>query len=297
MLITLVIERKLDLINDDFYLSNFGFMFDGKNDLGRDELEFSIQSRFQGLHPAGVDYLIQARADGWQVNGSSPIGARACASVCRGHNLKPNRIDVTMDLIGASAIRFLDYELATCIITDWFSKHKRDTAISETTKLTDLKRTIYGTRTSRYSLWVEEIDNAGLPGLRITWNMRQDRVMQVYDWLNYFHTGIEYKEACRNAFAACTNTLLGPDFFGLNHPKENLLIAEKRADTSEDWWGYLSSVAHKISAKATKEKSEHLVVESVQFLEAETYKAIERKAKKMSETANRDLQAGLTVVE
>lgn len=286
------------LINQqDFFLTNFGFYFDGHSDAGRDEVEFSIQSRFQGLHPAGQDYLIQARPEGWQVNGTSISGARACASVCRGFNFTPNRIDVTMDVLNLPGYGDIDYELAADLVRVHMAKHNPKTAFTRSNKIDGLRRCVWGTRTSRWSLWLEEIQSDSRTGVRITWNMRQERVMQVYTWLNYFHTGIDYIESCKNAFAACTNTLLGPDFFGLNHPKEPILVPEKKADVQEDWWGYLSGVAQKIATKATKEQSQHLAVESVQFLEAEISKAVIRRAKEENELAIRIDRAGLSVVK
>jgi hypothetical protein len=163
------------MIKPDFYLTNFGFAYDAK-EYGRDEVEMHIQAKFQGVRPGGRDYIFQANRypeSIWQVNGQTPLGARACASVCRGMSAMPNRIDVSMMV----SRRVLDFETTFASLKAWFEKNKKLTTIENFVGPTGCKKAVFGTRKSRFSLIVQEI--IGTPDgdlLEITWNVRQDKV-------------------------------------------------------------------------------------------------------------------------
>lgn len=282
-------------IKTDFYLTNFGFVFDAE-EYGRDEVELHIQTKFQGTRPGGKDYIFQANRypkNEWLVNGTSIWGARACAAVCRGMNARPVRIDVTM-AVSALAI---DYDLTVSALKQWFAKNKPTTTVEEFTGGNNLRRAVFGTRKSRFSLIVQ--DRGGSPDgdwIEITWNIRQDKVEPAWKWLEFVYAGSDYYDACRNTFAACTNSILEPDFFGLRLPYDPRLEVTKKADVKEDYWGWLGGVASKIKSEARKQKSDFLIVESVRFLERELGKMIERDIREANEKQIRDRQYQETAV-
>jgi len=272
------------MIKTSFHLSNFGFTFD-TNEVARQEVEFHIQSRFQGIHPQGKDYLMQPRypSNEWQVNGTTAQGARACASVCRGLSGLPNRIDVTCFIEDSRT----SFEMVFIQLEDWFKKNKPTTAISRERGVTNLERATFGARTGRFSIVVED---SGYFGVLITFRLRQDKVLQAWDWLDFYNLGESFEESCKNCFAACTNSILSDDFFGLGLPVTPRLAVTKKSDIEQDWWGYLSAVASKIKARARKENSDYLAVESVTFIQEQISKMVEKDAKDLNESAIRDRQ-------
>lgn len=297
MLTILGIGRTHDMIKTDCFLSASGFSFNGQTDIGRDELELNLQSRYQGLKPNGVDYLIQARPDAWLVNGMSVLGARAVASVARGMRFIPNRLDITFEKVSSGSDGLEFYCVAAEILKQWFMKKKPTTTIFEATGLDHLRKIIFGTRTSRFTLVVQELDNGTIAGYRITWQLREPKKVQpAWDYLDFFARGEEYEHCCQQAFAACTNSLLGPDFFGLGHSTDVFLMKDKTDDKLQDWWGFLAAVSKKIVHQAELEGSQHLAIESVEFIQAEISKSIERKAKEQNELAVRGRQIAESVL-
>jgi hypothetical protein len=272
-----------DMIKNDFYLSNVGAAFDGANDCGRDEVEHNLKARFQGIMP-GFDYIIQPRLDCWQVNGMSPLGAKAVASISMGMHFQPNRIDVTFEQL-ASIEDFssvLDFDTLCQFLIMWFKRHKPKTQIEFTTTAAETGRLTIGARTARYSIVVEQVTEKFLAGVRVTFKNRQDNVLPVWLFIQQARDLEQYADGCKAAFAACTASFIEPDFFGVGLDKDLFLMKEKDV-TKSDYWGFLAGVASKIVNEAKKTGSMKLTEESVSFLQNEIAKSVIRVAREESE--------------
>lgn len=264
----------------DFYLTNFGFTYEAQQ-MGRDEVEFHLQHYASGVRP-NYDYIFQSRPPTtiWQVNGMTPSGAKAAAYVCRGFHFMPNRIDVRCDLYeqgGSIRLRFDEIAART---KKFFKEHKRVETFEQFLKVDLNPRLVIGTRKSRYSLTLEINEVEGLPVISIVWNIRREKVMDVYGYLEAYENAGDYMDNCAKAFAACTNSILRPDFFGIGLYPDEFLPTTTKTDIHVDWWGEVSAFCQKIVKQAEKEKSYFLVEETFRFMEKELGSAIERKARK-----------------
>lgn len=296
MHIILMVKEGHALTRNSFYLSNVGVSYEAET-VGRDEVEHHLVARYQGLTP-NVDYIFQTAYPKtiWQLNGITPLGARAVASVSRGFNFRPNRIDIGFQHITQAIGQRLDFDTCCQILAMWFRKHKPTTAIHYVTTAAGTGRMTVGARTARFSLVVEEIVEGPIVGTNLQWRVRQNNVEPVWAYLNFFHDETDFYKCCSDAFAACTNSLLEPDFFGLGHNKDVFMLRDKPDVEAQDWYGYLAGVAGKIVSEAKKQKSMHLTEDSIDFLTREVGKAVVKIAEKESEIVRRLDSAAQSVV-
>lgn len=266
------------MLKERYELSAFGFSFSSLQDAQLNEVEFSIQSRFQGIHPRGLDYIIQPTnypMEGWQVNGTTSYGAKACASVCRGFQFRPTTLRISAWFHKS----VLDYALVIDSLKDWFIKNKPTTKHQSMELGNGEKRVVWGVPTARYNLIAETMGE----GVYITFRIHE-KIEQAWKVLDYFNTDVDYNEACKRLWGSCVNTYLMQDYFGLKQSNDLVLKAEKPVEIKEDWWGYLSAVAQKIKTKARKENSQFLAVESVKFIEKQIAASVLREMKELNDT-------------
>lgn len=234
----------------NFYLSYCGFQFDGRTDVDRRDVEMFLQQRNQGIKP-GSDYLFQPLQNGWQVSGISPVGARAVCSVAQGLKKIPNRLDVTMAVVDNFATEHKFYSYASKLIS-WFQVNKPKINVSSMASIGTDQRMLFGSKNSRWCLWLSEHTDPVQPfggyQLEVTFTTRNENCVALWDYFVVCGTDHQFQDYSKEAFEACTNTILGPDFFGLGLSKEPFLRKEKKVTEDKDWNTYLSTVAGKILA-------------------------------------------------
>jgi len=239
-----------------YYISYASMKFDETTGISRQEAEHFINAHYQGAKASAIDYTIQVVPDGWLLSGTSPLGARAVISMCKGLRLSPNRLDVTMEIAQKEfAITKADDEDGHFLylrfvdkVKRWFSKHRPNVEISENAQMLFLSRTVFGSRTARWSVSLEDGLLSGELGISATFQLRQDRVKSGWEWLAGLATNSDsdFELACSELFAACTNTLLSPDFFGVGNAERPYLASDRKTDEKRDWYGTLSAFANKI---------------------------------------------------
>lgn len=261
----------------DFYLSYASMVFGEDTGLGRKECEQMLNAHYQGLKGASVDYVFQpATNGGWLLSGLSPFGARAVVSLCKGLRIAPTRLDVTMAIreqeFRGKVTDWGAYLTTLARVKNWFAKHRPTVAIEENAQMPQMARTTFGSRTSRWALSITDATLTYEPGLGVTFQLRQDRVKAGWEWLAGLPTSkdSEFEFACSELFAACTNTLLSQDFFGVGNSAMPFLASERKTVEKRDWYATLSAFANKIIQTATESEDPISIEASIAFLEKET---------------------------
>jgi hypothetical protein len=258
-----------------FYLSYASLSFDGHTDFSRQEAEHFINAHYQGLKGGARDYMIQVGPNNWLLSGLSPLATRAVVSMCKGMRLTPNRLDITMDIeqgeflkLKANSTPYADMVEKT---TAWFNRHRPNVAKEENAQMFGMARTVYGSRTSRWQLSIADHVLGGRPGLSVTFQLRQDRCKSGWEWLAGLPTDkdSDFEEACSELFAACTNTLLAKDYFGVGNSQLPFLASERKTEEKRDWYATLSAFANKIIKQAEDDNSPIPARKSLDFLQRE----------------------------
>jgi hypothetical protein len=231
-------------------LTYCGFNFDGHSDIDRRDVEMLLQSRNQGLKPNGVDYLFQPMQTGWQVSGLTPMGARAVCTVAKGLKIIPNRLDVTLTIGDKDFSEDTDFNSVVGKLVAWFKVNKPKINISELLPLSGDRKILFGSKNSRWCLWVAErvdfTEQKAPANLEITWTTRNENCKALWDYFVVCGTDRDFEYYSKEAFAACTNSILGQDFFDLGLPSQPYLHKDKPASEQKDWYAYLSTVAKKM---------------------------------------------------
>lgn len=230
-------------------LTYCGFNFHGLTDIDRRDVENMLVLRNQGLKPS-YDYLFQPMQTGWQVSGITDIGARAVCVVAQALKIIPNRIDITLTLSDVSIERGEDYNSTVGKLCHWFKVNKPKLNISELLPLSGDRKILFGSKNSRWCLWVaERVDMAGRLGgdkVEITWTLRNDNCKAAWEYFVSCGSDRDFEFYSREAFSAATNTILGTGFFGLGLSEMPYLKKEKPGEEQKDWYTYLSTVAKKL---------------------------------------------------
>lgn len=262
-------------LNKGFYLSYASLVFDGVTDFSRQEAEHFINKHYPGLKARSIDYMIQSGPNSWYLSGLSPLATRAVVSMCKGLRLIPNRLDVTME-IASGEFPVLNEELnpykdLVAKTELWFNRHRPNVAKEVNAQMFGMSRAIFGSRTSRWVLIIADHVLDGSPGLAITFQLRQDRCKSGWEWLAGLPTSkdSEFELACSELFAACTNTLLSRDFFGVGNSDMPFLASDRKTEEKRDWFATLSAFANKIIAQADDKENPVSVKRSIDFLERE----------------------------
>lgn len=231
------------------YLSYCGFQFNGHTDIDRRDVEMMIQNRNQGLK-LGLDYLFQPMATSWQVSGITPLGARAVATIAQSHKFIPNRLDVVTEIHDVGGLGYLDYDLQVTNLEAWFKVHKPKLNVTHMLPLGGDRKVLFGSRNSRWCLWVSERTDPQSPfggsKLVLEWAMRNENCFALWEYFVRCGGDKDWEHYSQEGFAACTNTILGPDFFRLSHSEMPYLRKEKPDADKKDWYAYLSGVAKKM---------------------------------------------------
>lgn len=254
------------------HLSYLGFMFDGQEDMSRQEVEHFLRHRHNALKPS-VDYIIQPMMNGWQLSGITPQGARAACIQAQAMKIIPNRIDVSLTCWDVIPNPATDYNVVRIKLNEWFSLNRPKMNINQMLPLTGNRKTMYGARNSRWCLTIEdgylpyepEVSNR----LTLTFLNRADNAKSVWSYFVGCGSDSDFEYYSREAFAACTNTFLGPDFFGLHLPDAIKLVKEKPDNDNRDWYSYLSSVAGKMANRYVNSEDRENFENDMTFLEKE----------------------------
>lgn len=258
-----------------FYLSYASISFDGSTDFSRQEAEHFFNAHYGGLKGGARDYMIQVGPNNWLLSGLSPLATKAVVSMCKGLRLQPNRLDITMDIeqgeflrINPNSTPYADLVEKT---TAWFNRHRPNVSKEENAQMFGMARTVYGSRTSRWVLSISDHVLGGRPGLSVTFQLRQDRCKSGWEWLAGLQTSkdSEYEYACSELFAACTNTLLAKDYFGVGNSQLPFLASERKTEEKRDWYAVLSGFANRIIQQAGESQSPVSTETSLAFIEKE----------------------------
>lgn len=231
-------------------LTYCGFNFDGHSDIDRRDVEMLLQNRNQGLKPNGVDYLFQPMQTGWQVSGLTPMGARAVCTVAKGLKIIPNRLDVTLTVGDTGFSEDTDFNSVVGRLISWFKVNKPKINISELLPLSGDRKILFGSKNSRWCLWVAErlasySQDLGC-NLEITWTTRNENCKALWDYFVVCGTDSDFDHYSKEAFAACTNSILGQNFFDLGLSDKPYLHKERPGAEQKDWLAYLNTVAKKM---------------------------------------------------
>lgn len=231
-------------------LTYCGFNFDSSVDLDRRDVDILLQQRNQGLKPNGVDYLVQPMQNGWQVSGLTPLGARAVCTMAKGLKVIPNRLDVTLTVGDNDFSEDTDFNSVVGRLVAWFRANKPKINISEMLPLNGDRKILFGSKNSRWCLWVAEradfTEKKMRANLEITWTVRNENCKALWDYFVVCGSDKDFEFYAKDAFAACTNTILGQNFFDLGLSDKPYLAKEKPGSEQKDWYSYLSTVAKKM---------------------------------------------------
>lgn len=230
-------------------LTYCGFNFHGLNDIDRRDVESMLQQRNQGLKPS-YDYLFQPMQTGWQVSGITAAGARAVCVVAQALKIIPNRLDVTLSVSDTGFSGNSDYNSIVGRLIGWFKVNRPKLNISHMLPLAGDRKILFGSKNSRWCLWVaERVISGGQPGsevIEITWTTRNENCKAAWEFFVGCGSDKDFDMMSREAFSACTNTILGSDFFDLGLSDKAYLRKDKPGSEQKDWHTYLATVAKKM---------------------------------------------------
>lgn len=232
------------------HLSYCGFNFDhATKDVDRRDVELMLQQRNQGLRP-NIDYMFQPMQTGWQISGITPLGARAVCVVAQALKRIPNRLDMTLTVEDTNFSEDSDYNSVVGKLIGWFNVNRPKINISHMLPLSGDRKILFGSKNSRWCLWVaERVKPGDIPGreaLEITWTTRNENCKAAWEFYVGCGSDKDFETMSKEAFAACTNTILGTDFFDLGLSDKAYLRKDKPGSEQKDWLSYLAAVSKKM---------------------------------------------------
>lgn len=255
-----------------------GFNFDGLKDIDRRDVEAMLIRRNQGLKP-NYDYLFQPLQAGWQVSGMTSEGARAVCVVAQALKIIPNRLDVKLTCSDVSLLKGEDYNSLVNRLVAWFKQNKPKLNISELLPITGDRKILFGSKNSRWCLWVSERVDHTIPfggeNVEITFTLRNENCKAAWDFFVVCGSDKDFEYYSKEAFAAATNTILGAGFFGEHISDKPFLKKEKPGEEQKDWYTYLATVAKKLVKHYVDDPNGSLESD-LAFLEKETARLVDK---------------------